>query len=229
MHRGFGGTAFEPMEEQRDRELTVGPTGLVAIVVGLFALCAVCFVLGYAVGHRGSGTSQAAIVPSVTGGQPAVTPTISQSKPSATQNSFQPQQQAVADASATGAVEAAQPETIESVDTPSAAPAPAEPAVHTALATPPTAVQPVPGAGLKVEPALPQAPAILVQIAAVSHPEDAEVLVGALRKRGYAVTVRRDPTDGLMHVQIGPFASRADATAMRLKLLNDGYNAIIQP
>jgi cell division septation protein DedD len=30
-------------------------------------------------------------------------------------------------------------------------------------------------------------------------------------------------------VQIGPFTNRSDATAMRLKLLNDGYNAIIQP
>jgi cell division septation protein DedD len=55
------------------------------------------------------------------------------------------------------------------------------------------------------------------------------VLVGALRKRGYAVTARRDPTDGLMHVQIGPFANRNDANTMRQKLLNDGYNAIVQP
>ena len=69
----------------------------------------------------------------------------------------------------------------------------------------------------------------MVQIAAVSHSEDAEVLVGALRKRGYAVTSRRDPTDGLLHVQIGPFANRTEASAMRQKLLNDGYNAIVQP
>jgi cell division septation protein DedD len=69
----------------------------------------------------------------------------------------------------------------------------------------------------------------MVQIAAVSHPEDADVLVGALRKRGYAVSARRDPTDGLLHVQIGPFANRNDAYAMRQKLLNDGYNAIVQP
>ena len=74
-----------------------------------------------------------------------------------------------------------------------------------------------------------QATGIMVQIAAVSHPEDADVLVGALRKRGYAVTARRDPTDGLLHVQIGPFANRNDAYAMRQKLLNDGYNAIVQP
>ena len=69
----------------------------------------------------------------------------------------------------------------------------------------------------------------MVQIAAVSHPEDADVLVSALRKRGYAVSVHRDPVDALMHVQVGPFASHSDAAVMRQKLLNDGYNAIVQP
>ena len=48
----------------------------------------------------------------------------------------------------------------------------------------------------------------MVQIAAVSNQEDADVLISALRKRGYAVTVRRDPADNLIHVRIGPFATR---------------------
>ena len=69
----------------------------------------------------------------------------------------------------------------------------------------------------------------MVQIAAVTHPEDAEVLVGALRKRGYTVSVRRQPADNLIHVQIGPFSTRDEAYRWRQKLLNDGYNAIVQP
>jgi cell division septation protein DedD len=69
----------------------------------------------------------------------------------------------------------------------------------------------------------------MVQIAAVSHQEDADVLIGALRKRGYAVTATRDNTDGQFHVRIGPFTNRNDAYATRQKLLNDGYNAIAQP
>jgi len=73
------------------------------------------------------------------------------------------------------------------------------------------------------------AQALMVQIASVSHQEDANVLVGALRKRGYAVTMRHDPADDLFHVQIGPFTSLNDANAARQKLLNDGYNASIQP
>jgi DedD protein len=67
-----------------------------------------------------------------------------------------------------------------------------------------------------------------VQIAAVSHPEDAQVLVNALRKRGYTVAARREAGDNLVHVQTGPFVSRNDANAMRQKLLNDGYNAIVE-
>ena len=77
-------------------------------------------------------------------------------------------------------------------------------------------------------PAITKAQGWMVQIAAVSHAEDAEVLVNALRKRGYSVTARRDAGDSLIHVQTGPFINRNDANAMRQKLLNDGYNAIVQ-
>jgi cell division septation protein DedD len=83
--------------------------------------------------------------------------------------------------------------------------------------------------GLHVQPALSQVQGWMVQIAAVSHAEDAEVLVNALKKRGYSVTVRRDVADNLLHVQTGPFVTRNEANAMRQKLLNDGYNAIVQP
>jgi cell division septation protein DedD len=69
----------------------------------------------------------------------------------------------------------------------------------------------------------------MVQIAAVSHQEDADVLAGALRKHGYSVTEIRDAADNLIHVRVGPFSSRNDANAMRIRLLNDGYNAIVQP
>src|SRR5271157_5232372 len=55
---------------------------------------------------------------------------------------------------------------------------------------------------------------LMVQIATVSHQEDADVLVGALRKRGYAVSVNRDAVDNQFHVRIGPFSNRNDAEAM---------------
>ena len=69
----------------------------------------------------------------------------------------------------------------------------------------------------------------MVQIAAVAHQEDAEVLVSALRRRGYAVSVSHDAADSLLHVRLGPFASASEANKWRQKLLSDGYNAILQP
>ena len=68
----------------------------------------------------------------------------------------------------------------------------------------------------------------MVQIAAVASQEDADVLTGALRKRGYAVAARLEPADNLIHVRIGPFNDRGIAEQWRQKLLNDGYNAIVQ-
>ena len=68
----------------------------------------------------------------------------------------------------------------------------------------------------------------MVQIAAVRMQQDASVLVSALERHGYSVVVRREPQDTLLHVQIGPFASRSQAFAMRSRLLADGYNAVVK-
>jgi DedD protein len=211
MQRGLGGTAFEPVPQSRDRELTLGPFVLTFIGCGLFALCGLCFVFGYAAGHRNAESASALAIP------PAATPAAAQPatlqpKPSAGQNG--------SDAASAEPADSSEAETGTSSQ-PAANAQPANPADQPAVAQPVSAA---------VQPALAAQPAgVMVQIAAVSHPEDADVLVGALRKRGYAVTARRDPTDGLLHVQIGPFANRNDAWAMRQKLLNDGYNAIVQP
>ena len=79
-----------------------------------------------------------------------------------------------------------------------------------------------------VRPALQPAGSFMVQIAAVSNQEDADVLTNALRKRGYAVSEKREPVDNLIHVRIGPFATPAEANSWKNRLLNDGYNAIVQ-
>lgn len=55
------------------------------------------------------------------------------------------------------------------------------------------------------------------------------MLVGALANRGYAVSGRRQPGDNLIHVCIGPFNDREEANRWRIRLLNDGYNAMILP
>lgn len=223
MRRGSGGAVFEPAQERRDRELTLGPGMLAALAVGLLTLCGVCFVFGYAVGHRSFPPAQAS--QGATPAAASASPASAQSKPSALQNSFEPHaSQAATPPAADTATDGA---TVPPANSPAAESSPAA-VVQTALSTLTPVSQPA-SSGAIVRPALPQGAAWMVQIAAVSHPEDADVLVGALRRRGYAVAVRRDPTDNLMHVQVGPFSSHDEASAMRQRLLNDGYNAVIQP
>jgi cell division septation protein DedD len=70
--------------------------------------------------------------------------------------------------------------------------------------------------------------AFVVQVAAVSSQDVADILVSSLQKKGYAVAVHQVPQDKLLHVQIGPFADRAAADAMRQRVLADGFNAIVK-
>jgi len=103
----------------------------------------------------------------------------------------------------------------------------ADTAADTTPAKPPSA----PPISLQTAPATPPAPAtgyFVVQVAAVSHQEDADLLVGALRGKGYSVNAHAEPQDKLIHIQVGPFNNRKDADAMRQRLLSDGYNAIVK-
>ena len=68
----------------------------------------------------------------------------------------------------------------------------------------------------------------MVQIAAVKNRPDAEALANAVRKDGFNPTIRTEPKDKLLHVQVGPFANRDDAKAMRQKLTSAGYDAFIK-
>jgi DedD protein len=243
MQRGLGGSVFEPVQEPeaenlraaRDREWTLGPATLLTVGVVLFALCAACFVFGYAVGRR-SFTEFPSLAAAPTSATPALAqPASASSKPSAGQSGAQPPPPAPAaepDSSASDSTTVPAPVEV-SVPTGSnggaASAGPSQPVIRAALPGQTAGAEAAAGTSSGVQPALAQASGIMVQIAAVSHPEDADVLVGALRKRGYAVSAHRDPADGLLHVQVGPFANRDDAVAMRQKLLNDGYNAIVQP
>jgi len=223
----------EPSRQRRDTELTLGSGTLLAIFFGLVLLCGLCFGMGYAVGHRGAPPS-AITPPQPAPDQEPLQASGSIPKPSAiAQTPVTPAADATTPdqaAAQPGAATANPAQSPAGAVQPSLAPAPgassAQPQVHPALApgVPETPQSPAQA----VRPAL-SSPELMVQIAAVSNPEDADVLVNALRKRGYPVTARRDPADNYIHVRIGPFATRALADQWRQKLLNDGYNAIIQP
>jgi cell division septation protein DedD len=68
----------------------------------------------------------------------------------------------------------------------------------------------------------------VVQVAAVSHEEDAQLLVSALRAKGYPVNAQTESADKFFHIQVGPFTNMKDAAAAKQKLLADGYQPIIK-
>jgi cell division septation protein DedD len=80
---------------------------------------------------------------------------------------------------------------------------------------------------IPVAAALPSPGSSVVQVAAMSHQEDADVVAVDLNRRGYTVAVRHEPQDKLFHVQIGPFANKKEADSMRQRLQTDGYNNAI--
>jgi pilus assembly protein CpaC len=82
------------------------------------------------------------------------------------------------------------------------------------------------GAAAPADPA-PQ-PQSMVEVMALSHDSDAEVMVAALNRHGYSVAVHHEPQDSLLHLDVGPFANQKDAETMRQRLLADGYNATIK-
>jgi len=221
----------EPVQPSRDTELTLGSGALLAMFFGLVVICGLCFGLGYAVGRHGSGEATAAAPQSPTALQTSLQANGSRAKPSAIVQpvSAATTQSAGADQTqASGANPAASSQT--ALPTAATGASTGQPQVQPALAAAANSQQPAPPAATQnVHPALAQPVRLMVQIAAVANPEDGEVLVNALRKRGYAVVAHREPADNLIHVRIGPFTSRDDADRWRLKLLNDGYNAIVMP
>jgi len=203
-------------ESTGDREISLNTATILGIFFLLALLCAIFFAFGYTMGRR---TAQAAPPPAdtsstlATNGNPKPTP-----GSAAAQSTHKTEP--ITDEDTTPAPQPDPPAAppVQQVAQPLTKPAAAtihqtEPArpVSTAPATTTPAGQPA-----------------LVQVAAVSHQEDADSLFNALKRRGYNVVVRHEPQDKLLHIQIGPLASKKDAEAMRQRLLSDGYNAIVK-
>jgi DedD protein len=219
----------------RDREITLGTSTILGIFFVLALLCAVFFGFGYSMGRRSIqtvvNTSETTPVADSTDSKPSPG---SLAAPSSTGSAAHKTTAAVDD-TAPAAVDT----TASSVATnANAAPQPPAPNTRYDAAPQPQPSSPIkpvslprPAVATTVPPspvAVPGLGTIVVQVAAVSHQEDADVLTTALKKRGYSVAVRQVPQDKLLHVQIGPFATKKDADAMRQRLLADGYNAIVK-
>ena len=226
LHRE-GDDDLDEMNGQKDREITLGTTLILGIFFALAILCAIFFGFGYSVGRRSS------VVSAPTGATGQSTPTFGGFKPSP--GSPLSSQTSALGPSVTGpfVANSTPPPAQPAAKTP--APSPAEenePAAETPTAEAPPPSHPAPIVQASPTPAA--LPAVtpgrnaIVQIAAVSHQEDAELLVTTLKRRGYNVSIKNEPQDKLLHVQVGPFASHKDADAMRQRLLADGFNAIVK-
>ena len=196
------------------REISLGTTTILGIFFALTLICAVCFGFGYAMRGRQTPPPPIATTPAET---PAGT---GQAKPSPV--SLEPANPAPVSSATEDS-----PTIVPTGDTSTAQP---DPAATAPVATP---------AAKPVSPARSAAPApitasaakpgtAVVQVAAVSHQQDADFLLAALKKRGYSASIRQEPQDKLLHVQLGPYASKKDATAIRDRLITDGYNPIVK-
>ncbi|MDE3105746.1 MAG: SPOR domain-containing protein [Acidobacteriota bacterium] len=225
--------------ELQDREISLGMTTVLGIFFGLALICALFFGFGYSVGRKSvqavahpagdttpDGTSAQKPDAGSTG-ESAATPSDDAANAAAAASAA-----AAAPIDPSGASDSSSGTAAVTVPTDSAAPAPAP-----ATEPKPTAKEsrkPSRHDEKVAEKAPPPPPpatptgSFVVQIAAVSHQQDADILVSTLKKRGYSVTVRHGAQDKLLHVQLGPYATHKDADAMRQRLLADGYNAIVK-
>lgn len=212
----------------RDREISLGTSTLLGIFFALALVCSAFFGFGYSLGRKSAQSVPGPVAESVSSGTNGLF------------KSFKPSPSGSAKAPSAAPIVDAPPESDPSptaivVPVTKAVAAPVKKAFDPDAAvvgdsTPVVTAKPAPkpAAVAPVAPAVVSGGTAMVQVAAVSHQEDADVLLTALRRKGYSVSVRQEAQDKLLHVQLGPYASKKDAEAMRQRLLGDGYNAIVK-
>lgn len=204
--------AAKDTDQVRDTEITLSTGKLLGIFFALAIICGVFFTMGYLLGKSNSAggrTEIVATVPSSSAGKPYAgnkTPeAVTQTCPPGSPNCAP-----ISSPADTGS-------TAKGSDQPTSAQPPSGKASDQSS---------TPSAGTDGKTGT--TTSFMVQVAAVSKQEDAEILVTALRKKQYPVFIANAAGDPLFHVQVGPFSDRKDAEAMRTRLSGDGYNAIVK-
>ena len=206
-----------PASNGKDREITLGTGMVLGIFFALAVLCAGFFGFGYSLGSK-----RVAAVATAPQEVTAANPTFSGFKP--------PPGSPAGSSAGLASSRPLVPSSAAELAPPAAKqPASSRLALGSSAVAKPTATPILPASVIAATPAPAAGSAqAVVQIAAVSHQEDADLLVSTLKRRGYNVVIHTEPQDKLLHVQVGPFASRKDADAMRQRLLADGFNAIVK-
>ena len=205
-----------------DREISLGTGTVLAIFLALALVCSLFFGLGYSMGRRSA--APAALAASAASPSPA-SPATGKPSPGSFATDRLPRAQtgvpAESAADASPDLQVVQPVAESSTgDRAATTPKPAKIAAGTVPSPKEIAITPAASSATVAD--------IFVQIAAVSRKEDADLLMSALRRRGYGPVIRPQTQDKLLHVQVGPFATRKDAEAMRQHLITDGYNPILK-
>ena len=209
------GTQMSAKEDDqvRDTEITLSTGKLLGIFFALAIVCGVFFTMGYLLGKSNSAGGKTEIV--------ATVPSSSAGKPYAGNRTPEAVTQTCPPGSPNCAAAAGTTDTSSTAKA-SDQPPPVQP--PSGSKTPDQSTTPSAGTDAKAG----TASSFMVQVAAVSKQEDAEILVTALRKKQYPVFIANAAGDPLFHVQVGPFSDRKDAEAMRTRLSGDGYNAIVK-
>jgi DedD protein len=233
-------------ESGRDREISLSTSTILGIFFALVLVCAGFFGFGYALGRKSAQT------PSDTASDSTGTDTFHTFKPApgapAIQAGpgFSSKDAAAANAVANDAtfvpntlpnskpVSLGRPNAPAASAIPNATPAPPakptksfDPDAEVTTGAPPPTPAPVVRTAAP-PPAAPANTSAIVQVSAFTRQEDADLVVSALRHKGYNVYIRHEPQDTYLHVQLGPFPTRKDAEAMRDKLAADGFMAMVK-
>lgn len=250
------GDALNDASDAPDREISLGTATVLAIFVGLAVLCGVFFGFGYSMGRKSMLPSLGNVDTHVSA--PTAASTIAAEPDSSVSDPTPPTTVIRQSARRTGADTASEEEPAPLRPAPSTKPSAASSLplgsarsgpVHpertgeesSSLAQRPAAT-PKTSAASGASQAAASAPTTAsssssapasgaqsyVQVAAISHREDADLLLASLHRRGYSASIRQVPQDNLLHIQIGPLAGKKDAELMRQRLLSDGYNAIVK-
>jgi cell division septation protein DedD len=204
--------AAKDTDQVRDTEITLSTGKLLGIFFALAIICGVFFTMGYLLGKSNSSGGRTEIV--------ATVPSSSAGKPYAGNKT----PEAVTQTCPPGSPNCAAASTSEASST--SKPADQQPTVQQPSGSKTSDQSTTPSASTDGKSGA--ASSFMVQVAAVSKQEDAEILVTALRKKQYPVFIANAAGDPLFHVQVGPFSDRKDAEAMRTRLSGDGYNAIVK-
>jgi DedD protein len=197
-------------DERENTEITLGTGKLLGIFFGLVLLCSLFFTMGYMLGRSNATGSKTEIVAGEpTGGSAA-------GKPSAADKTPGPAPVTVVSGSDNPPASASTASSQAPAVASASAPASLVPASASSSAPSDTK-------GTNAS-----SGALMVQVAAVSKREDADILVAALQKKQYPAFVGNAPGDALFHVLVGPLTDPKDAETMRSRLAADGYNAIVK-